>query len=78
MTRELTRKLGLWAALAIAVGATVGAGIFTTFGEVGKAATSPNIAILAWIIGGIITLPKMMIFAELATAYPDDGARTFI
>ncbi|WP_419954892.1 amino acid permease [Neobacillus niacini] len=70
----LTRKLGFWAALAIAVGTTVGSGIFVSSGDVAKAAGTPAISILAWIIGGIIAIPQVMVLAELATAYPQNGS----
>ncbi|MEH7110031.1 amino acid permease [Bacillus sp. JJ1764] len=70
----LTRKLGFWSALAIAVGTTVGSGIFVSSGDVAKAAGTPTISILAWIIGGIIAIPQVMVLAELSTAYPQNGS----
>ena len=70
----LTRKLGFWSALAIAVGTTVGSGIFVSSGDVAKAAGTPSISILAWIIGGIIAIPQVMVLAELSTAYPENGS----
>ncbi|HPH94683.1 MAG TPA: amino acid permease [Anaerolineaceae bacterium] len=73
-TKELGRKLGLGAALAIAVGTTVGSGIFSSVGSVAAAAGSPFMTILAFIIGGLIIIPQMFVYAELSTAYPVDGA----
>jgi len=73
-SKELGRKLGLGAALAIAVGTTVGSGIFSSVGEVAKAAGSPLMTILAFIVGGLIIIPQMAVYAELSTAYPVDGA----
>jgi len=73
-TKELGRKLGVWAALAIAVGTTVGSGIFSSVGAVAGAAGSAWMTILAFVIGGIIIIPQMMVYAELSTAYPVDGA----
>ncbi|MBM7585121.1 fructoselysine transporter [Bacillus pakistanensis] len=70
----LTRKLGFWAALAIAVGTTVGSGIFVSSGDVARASGTPSISILAWIIGGIIAIPQVMVLAELSTAYPQNGS----
>jgi fructoselysine transporter len=70
----LSRKLGFWAALAIAVGTTVGSGIFVSSGDVAKASGTPSISILAWIIGGIIAIPQVMVLAELSTAYPQNGS----
>lgn len=73
-TKELGRKLGLPAALAIAVGTTVGSGIFSSVGAVAGASGSALMTILAFVIGGIIIIPQMMVYAELSTAYPVDGA----
>jgi fructoselysine transporter len=70
----LTRKLGFWSALAIAVGTTIGSGIFVSTGDVARAAGTPSISILAWIIGGLIAIPQVMVLAELATAYPQNGS----
>jgi fructoselysine transporter len=70
----LTRKLGFWSALAIAVGTTIGSGIFVSSGDVARAAGTPSISILAWIIGGVIAIPQVMVLAELSTAYPQNGS----
>lgn len=50
--QELQRKLGFWAVLAISVGTTVGSGIFVSVGEVAKAAGTPWLTVLAFVIGG--------------------------
>ncbi len=68
------RKLGFWAVLAIAVGTTVGSGIFVSVGEVAKAAGTPWLTVLAFVIGGLIVIPQMCVYAELSTAYPENGA----
>lgn len=73
--KELTRKLGLPAAVAIAVGTTVGSGIFSSIGEVGAAAGSSILIILSFLIGGLINIPANLCYAELATAYPEDGGQ---
>lgn len=73
-SRELKRKLGFWAALAIAVGTTVGSGIFSSVGAVAQASGSPLMTILAFVVGGLIIIPQMCVYAELSTAYPVDGA----
>lgn len=73
-SQELQRKLGFWAVLAIAVGTTVGSGIFVSVGEVAKAAGTPWLTVLAFVIGGLIVIPQMCVYAELSTAYPENGA----
>lgn len=74
-TKELKRKLGLSAAVAICVGSTVGSGIFSSLGGVAAASGSAIIMILAFVIGGIINIPANLCYAELATAYPEDGGQ---
>ncbi|STM36550.1 fructoselysine transporter [Escherichia coli] len=63
-SQELQRKLGFWAVLAIAVGTTVGSGIFVSVGEVAKAAGTPWLTVLAFVIGGLIVIPQMCVYAE--------------
>ena len=70
---ELKRKLGLGTAIALSVGTTVGSGIFSSIGEVAGAAGSAMLVVLSFLIGGIINLPANLCYAELATAYPEDG-----
>jgi len=71
--KELGKKIGLWAAIALSVGTTVGSGIFSSISEVAGAAGSAVITILAFLVGGIIMIPQNMVLAEMATAYPEDG-----
>lgn len=72
---ELGRKLGLWAAVAISVGTTVGSGIFSSVGEVAGAGGSAIITIFAFLLGGLINIPANLVYAELATAYPENGGQ---
>lgn len=73
-SQDLQRKLGFWAVLAISIGTTVGSGIFVSVGEVAKAAGTPWLTVLAFVIGGLIVIPQMCVYAELSTAYPENGA----
>lgn len=73
--KELKRKLGLWAAVAISMGTTIGSGIFSSIGDVAGASGSAIIVILAFFIGGLINIPANLVYAELATAYPENGGQ---
>ena len=53
---ELKRKLGLGAALAVAVGSTIGSGIFSSLAEVAGASGSAMMMIASFIIGGLIMI----------------------
>lgn len=73
MEQKLEKKVGLWTAIALSVGTTIGAGIFTSISEVAAASGCALITILAFLIGGIIMIPQNLVMAEMATAYPEDG-----
>ncbi|MFV0555887.1 MAG: amino acid permease [Lactovum sp.] len=70
---ELQRRLGLGAVIALGVGTTVGSGIFSSLGEVAAAAGSSLFLVLAFLIGGIVQIPANFCYAELASAFPEDG-----
>ncbi|MDD3174180.1 MAG: amino acid permease [Herbinix sp.] len=72
---ELKRKLGFGAALAIAVGTTVGSGIFSSIGQVAGASGSAIMMIMCFVVGGLIMIPQNLLYAELASAYPEDGGQ---
>lgn len=72
---KLKRKLGLGAALAVAVGTTVGSGIFSSLAEVAGASGSALMMIASFVIGGLIMIPQNLLYAELASAYPEDGGQ---
>jgi amino acid transporter len=58
---------------ALIVGMVVGVGIFETPTLVAANTQSARIAILAWFLGGAMSLIGALCYAELATAYPDAG-----
>lgn len=72
---ELKRKLGLGAVIALGVGTTVGSGIFSSLGSVAGAAGSSLFLVLAFLIGGIVQIPANFCYAELASAFPEDGGQ---
>ncbi|MGM9537253.1 MAG: amino acid permease [Candidatus Onthomonas sp.] len=73
--KELGRKLGLGAVIALGVGTTVGSGIFSSLSEVAAAAGSSLFLVLAFVIGGVLQIPANFCYAELASAYPEDGGQ---
>jgi len=72
---ELKRKLGLGAVIALGVGTTVGSGIFSSLGEVAGAAGSSLLLVLSFLIGGLVQIPANFCYAELASAFPEDGGQ---
>lgn len=70
----LVRGLGLWSSIAIVVGTMIGTGIFLKPGEVAREAGSFEWAMLAWAIGGLLSLAGALGYAELGAAMPEAGA----
>lgn len=62
---KLKRKLGLSAALAVAVGTTVGSGIFSSLAEVAGASGSALMMIASFVIGGLIMIPRIFSMRSL-------------
>lgn len=70
---KLTRKITLAGMIAMGVGSTVGSGIFTSVGEVAGAAGTATLAVLSFLLGGLLMIPQNLLYTELSTAYPEDG-----
>ena len=71
----LLRVLGASFALAVSVGATIGAGILRTPGEVALHLPHAGLFLLAWILGGVNALLGSTIFSELGTMMPRSGGQ---
>jgi len=69
----LKRELNIWHVIALILGSVIGSGVFINLPIVAREAGSPWLAVMAWLIGGIIWLPQLFILAEMATAYPEEG-----
>ncbi len=70
---RLPRHLGLWSAVAVLVGSTIGSGIFRVPATVAQRLQEPGPVFLAWVLGGLITLFGALTLAELAGALPRSG-----
>ncbi|WP_137283692.1 amino acid permease [Halorussus salinisoli] len=71
MAKKLERDLGLFAVIAISIGAMVGSGIFILPALALKMA-GPAV-ILAYLVAGLLVLPAALSKAEMATAMPEAG-----
>jgi amino acid transporter len=74
-TAETTPRavLSLRDAIGLIVGTVVGVGIFRTPSLVAEHAGSMSVALLAWLVGGLVSLLGALCYAELASAYPNTG-----
>ncbi|MEA2724821.1 MAG: hypothetical protein QOH59_2592 [Gemmatimonadales bacterium] len=70
---RLPRHLGLWSAVAVLVGSTIGSGIFRVPASVAERLQDPGPVLLAWVLGGVIALFGALTIAELAGALPRSG-----
>src|SRR6266511_3158305 len=71
---RLTRRLGLWSAVAVLVGSTIGSGIFRTPAGVARLVDDVPLFLLAWVVGAAVVLCGALTYSELAAAFPRSGA----
>jgi len=71
----LRRELGLFDTTAVVVGACVGVGIFFTPARVAGLAGSIELALTAWVIGGLVALAGALTMAEIGGMYPRSGGQ---
>lgn len=71
---KLKRELGLFSSVAILAGIMIGSGIyFFSMLVLGLASNSLSLSLVAWIVGGILTLFSALTYAELGTLFPKTG-----
>ncbi|MEH6888787.1 amino acid permease [Bacillus sp. JJ864] len=73
MHHDDKNKIGLTVALSIVVGTIIGSGVFMKPGKVLDYAGSSNMAIFAWVVGGILTLASGLTVAEIGAQIPKNG-----
>jgi basic amino acid/polyamine antiporter, APA family len=73
MQRDLRRTLTLRDLIFIVVGTVIGSGIFLTPGAVVRSAGSGGVALIVWIVGGVLSLLGALTFAELGAVRPESG-----
>jgi APA family basic amino acid/polyamine antiporter len=72
---ELSRELGLIAAIACGVGSIIGSGIFKKPAFMASQLGSPQLLILVWIVAGIMTLFGALSIAEISGMFQDPGGQ---
>lgn len=70
---RLTRRLGLWSAVAVLVGSTIGSGIFRTPATVAARVDNVPLFLGAWVAGGVVALCGALTYAELSACFPRSG-----
>ncbi len=70
---KLKKSVTFIESLAIIIGLVIGSGIFIKPAVVLKNAGSPGMAVMTWIVGGLITLCAALSISEIAGAIPKTG-----
>jgi APA family basic amino acid/polyamine antiporter len=69
----LQRQIGLWSAIAIVIGTTIGSGIFRSPAGIADKLPGPLPLAAIWVAGGLLALCGALSFAELGSMYPRTG-----
>jgi len=73
VTDALPRRLGLWSAIAVVVGSTIGSGIFRSPAGIADRLPGPLPLLAVWVAGGVLALCGALALAEVAAALPRTG-----
>ena len=68
-----TRNLGALEAFTIVISIVIGSGIFTSPGSIDMNVPSPGVALVIWLVGGVLAWTGASTMAELGTAIPGEG-----
>eukprot|EP00045_Choanoeca_perplexa_P013657 m.155398 g.155398 ORF g.155398 m.155398 type:complete len:529 (-) comp16414_c0_seq6:820-2406(-) len=71
---EIPKDITVWNATSFIIGTMIGSGIFASPGSVLMDSKSVGMALLAWVIAGVIALMGSACYAELGTLLPANGA----
>lgn len=71
--QNYARRLNTWDAAMIVVGGIIGAGIFLTPSTVAQNTASATELLVLWVIGGLLTLAGVLVYAELGARRPQAG-----
>src|SRR6266550_1859063 len=69
----LPRQLGMWSAVAVLVGSTIGSGIFRSPASLADKLPGPLPLLAIWLTGGLFALCGALTLAEVAGVFPRTG-----
>lgn len=73
MSGQLQKQIGISVAISLVMGTVIGSGIFMKPGRVIEYAGDSNLAMLAWILGGILSIAGGLTMAEISVQFPRTG-----
>ena len=71
--QTLKKTLSRWDSVAINIAIVIGVGIFRVPSEVSLYLKSPDVILMAWLCGGIISLLGALCYGELSSSFPQTG-----
>ena len=71
--RALERRIGLWSAIAIVIGTTIGSGIFRSPAGIADRLPGPLPMMGIWVFAGLLALCGALTLAEVGGAIPETG-----
>lgn len=71
--QALVQTIGFWTAITVVIGTIIGSGVFVKPSVVLNHAGSSNMAIWAWVVGGILTLAAGLTISEVGAQIPKTG-----
>src|SRR5512140_1416205 len=69
----LERRIGLWSAVAVVIGSTIGSGIFRSPAGIAAKLPGPLPMLCVWAAGGLFAICGALTLAEVASALPETG-----
>ena len=69
----LRRQLGLWSAIAVLIGSTIGSGIFRSPAGIAAKLPGPLPLMAVWVAGGLVAICGALTLAEIAGVFPQTG-----
>ena len=70
---RLPRSIGLWSAIAVVIGSTIGSGIFRSPAGIAERLPGPVPMLSVWVLGGIFALCGALTLSEVSSAIPETG-----
>jgi basic amino acid/polyamine antiporter, APA family len=73
MTKEFNKQITLYSLTMIAIGSSIGSGIFRTPSEIANYLPTEGWMLMVWIVGGLVSLCGALTFAEISSLFPKAG-----
>jgi APA family basic amino acid/polyamine antiporter len=71
----LARALSLFDITMLVMGSVIGAGIFVVPHDVAKIVHSPGLVLIAWVLGGVVSVAGSLVYADLVRRRPHVGGQ---